>query len=91
MPYIKKELRGVLDHEINTLAQKLKTRVSDEQLDGSFNYVVTRLADELYGGGGYAVYNRLVGVLTCVIQEFYRRKISVYEDKKCKENGDVYV
>lgn len=54
------------------------------------NYTITRMADELYGGGGYAIYNRLIGVIECIKQEFYRRKVSPYEDKKCKENGDVY-
>jgi hypothetical protein len=38
----------------------------------------------------YTEYNALVGVLECVKQEFYRRAVSSYEDKKKEGNGDVY-
>lgn len=35
-------------------------------------------------------YSDIVGVLSCVEQEFYRRIASPYEDLKKEENGDVY-
>jgi len=38
----------------------------------------------------YSDYNALVGVLECAKLEFYRRAVAAYEDKKIKENGDVY-
>jgi len=31
-----------------------------------------------------------MGVLECIKQEFYRRAVAPYEDKKKEENGDVY-
>lgn len=33
---------------------------------------------------------RLVGCIGCVKEEFYRRVVTPYEDRKMKENGDVY-
>lgn len=89
MPYVKEEYRQSLDRDIHELVAVLKA-TQDTHLDGCLNYVITRLADELYGGGGYYVYNRLIGVLESTKQEFYRRKVAPYEDKKCSENGDVY-
>ena len=38
----------------------------------------------------YHAYNEIIGVLECVKQEFYRRMVAPYEDKKCEENGDVF-
>lgn len=38
----------------------------------------------------YSDYNEIIGVLECVKQELYRRVIGKYEDKKCKENGEVF-
>lgn len=62
----------------------------DTAIDGIMNYVITRLTLNVYGVGGYAIFNRAMGVLDCVAREFYRRKVAPYEDKKIKENGDVY-
>jgi hypothetical protein len=33
--------------------------------------------------------NELIGVMECVKQEFYRRRLGIYEDLKLKENGDI--
>lgn len=38
----------------------------------------------------YQTINDVVGALDCAKQEFYRRIAVPYEDKKAKENGDVY-
>jgi len=78
-----------VEQEIQALEVKLNT-VSADQIDGVMNYTMTRLVDCFYGMGGYAVFNRAMGVLDCVAREFYRRKVSPYEDTKIKENGDVY-
>lgn len=37
----------------------------------------------------YAKLNEVMGVLECVKQEFYRRVVVPYEEKKIKENGDL--
>ena len=37
----------------------------------------------------YQDYNDVLGAIEGVKQEFYRRIVAPYEDKKCKENGDI--
>ncbi len=87
MPYIKKEYREKLDPKIDALIDELrKTPVED--LDGQVNYVIFRLLLHLYPPR-YFNYNRAIGVLSCVIQEFYRRHVAPYEDKKISETGDI--
>ncbi len=38
----------------------------------------------------YTDYNDVIGALEACKLEFYRRMVAGYEDKKMKENGDVY-
>jgi hypothetical protein len=38
----------------------------------------------------YADYNAVIGALEACKLEFYRRVVSLYEDKKKEINGDVY-
>jgi hypothetical protein len=56
---------------------------------GELNYIITKLLLSTHPKN-YEDYNALLGVLGCVELEFYRRAVSVYEDKKIKKNGDVY-
>ena len=59
---------------------------------GQLNYQITRLLIrylELHGNN-YDTMNAIVGALECAKIEFLRRVVSFYEEKKCKENGDVY-
>ena len=65
--------------------------VRTDDLEGCLNYVITLLTDRLYGAGGYAEYNKAIGVLECVKNEFWDRRVRPYEDSKCIENGDVYI
>ena len=93
MPYITQERRD-----------KLQNNWCIEGV-GELNYTITREilkylsilkfrkaigSKKLIVQNNYADYNEVMGVLECVKQEFYRRVISKYEDKKCKENTDVY-
>jgi hypothetical protein len=61
---------------------------------GELNYVLTVqcLTFLSYGGGPvtYEKLNAIVGALECAKQEFLRRMVAPYEDKKIAENGDVY-
>jgi hypothetical protein len=58
---------------------------------GDLNYAITRLVLEyLPTTPHYADYNSVVGVLESAKLEFYARMVRPYEDKKIKENGDVY-
>lgn len=63
------------------------------ETEGELNYVITKLChifNSKFGMLKYARLNTIIGVLECAKQEFYRRIISNYEDKKAKENGDVF-
>jgi len=89
MPYINKNRRKILNSDIDTLISLIKNNPFDGE-DGELNYIITRIIDATYGEGGYDKFNRAMGVLDCVSREFYRRKVVPYEDRKMKENGDVY-
>jgi hypothetical protein len=80
MPYIKEDRREKMDRH----ALPANT--------GELNYTITQLCLDYIQNWGlsYAAINEVVGVLTCVIQELYRRVAVPYEAKKIAENGDVY-
>ena len=84
MPYIKEEDRKYIAPALNELLEYLTDN------DGMINYVITNIINSVYGSGGYAKYNRAMGVLDCVAREFYRRQVVPYEEEKIRENGDVY-
>lgn len=58
---------------------------------GDLNYVITTICHNYLRerGTNYQNVNDIIGVLECAKQEFYRRIVSPYEDKKIKQNGDV--
>jgi hypothetical protein len=58
---------------------------------GNLNYTITKIINAWLGHTpNYAKYNEVIGVLECAKLELYRRKVSEYEDQKCRENDDVY-
>lgn len=58
---------------------------------GELNYSLTQICLNYLGDSPrYQRYNEIVGALECCKLEFYRRAVAPYEDKKIKENGDVY-
>jgi len=84
MPYIKQSDRVGIDS---------RTRLP--QTAGELNYAITRLiltyADQPSNGPfNYQKINDIIGALEGAKQEFYRRRVGPYEDKKIIENGDVY-
>jgi hypothetical protein len=60
---------------------------------GELNYELTRAVDSyvVRRGLGYSAINDVVGALESAKLEFYRRVAAPYEDKKAKENSDVYI
>jgi len=61
---------------------------------GALNFIIVRLIcwylilkEEVT----YSDYNEIVGVLECVKQELFRRRINPYEERKLKQNGDVFI
>ena len=87
MPYIKTEKRGLYNSHIEQLVNILEQQPLME-VDGDLNYVVTSIFKKLYAPK-YFNYNRAIGVLEAIKQEFYRRVVAPYEDIKIEENGDV--
>jgi len=87
MPYIKPEKREKYEEIIGKLVGILKS-LSPEEVDGELNYVITKILKEVYPLRYYHI-NKVIGVLECIKQEYYRRVAAPYEDQKIKENGDV--
>ena len=82
MPYID------LDRKLDLVPKADDTPASPGELNFLFTVIALQyLADE---GESYQTYNDIIGALEGAKLELYRRSISKYEDKKIKENGDVY-
>jgi hypothetical protein len=88
MPYINQCDREKYELFIQNILALLKS-TDTKKFSGELNYLITRI---LIGceASRYGEMNSLIGVLECVKQEYYRRKMSKYEDLKVEENGDVY-
>jgi len=82
-PYIKLGDRPELDAIIMQFPQ-----MEEPELD----YVITRLAIRFAKEHDFrfVTLNKVWGVMTGAAAEFYRRLIGPYENRKVKENGDVY-
>ena len=87
MPYINKDIRQNIDSYLNVFL--IDSTIANP---GELNYVITKIIKSYleYKSKNYSDYNEVIGVLECAKLEFYRRAVSPYEDKKIKENGDVY-
>lgn len=58
---------------------------------GELNFLFTGTClAYLQAGESYQRYNDCIGALEGAKLELYRRRIAPYEDKKIKENGDIY-
>ncbi len=94
MPYIDRFTRMQFDPKLEDLLEALSVS-HDKETDitnpGNLNYTITKIINAWLGHTpNYAKYNEVIGVLECAKLELYRRKVSEYEDQKCRENGDVY-
>lgn len=92
MPYIKKHERKQFTKGL----KEIRDAISDYEISpGQLNYLIYNLClfylDDkgMNNGATYTILNDIVGVLDNVKFEFQRRKLSPYEDKKIKDNGDV--
>lgn len=81
MPYIDPERRVCLP-----------VSIAKPETSGELHYLIARILDTyvLFHGQSYRTFNDVMGVLACAQQEFYRRLVVDYEEKKRKANGDVY-
>jgi hypothetical protein len=85
MPYIKDEYKNqFLD---------MFCHIPEMRNSGELNYALTMLCKDYINDKGlsYQTLNDIMGALEGCKQEFYRRVVAPYEDKKIAENGDVYV
>ncbi len=100
MPYIESKKRANLDNQIGLSVEAVKSNIdktfgndlSDEdflKIVGDINYFVSRFVSQLMGQTSYSKIALITGVLENIKQEFYRRKASIYEDKKINQNGDI--
>lgn len=84
MPYIKQDKRKELDVILDQLQDKVIAK-------GDLTYALYKLCVN-YLKGKTINYDLLSLTMSCLEDaklEWYRRKISVYEDTKIIENGDV--
>jgi hypothetical protein len=86
MPYIKAERRKAI------WSESLTDYDNNLQNAGELNYFITDYIVQYLETHGlsYQTCNDIVGALECCKQEFIRRVVNNYENKKIKENGDVY-
>lgn len=87
MPYSKPEARPALDEAPAELIDRIKALLVEEQ-DGAFHYAVTRMRKSIYPYRRFPA-NRVVGVLACLKQEFYRVDIGPYEEAEIAQSGAV--
>jgi hypothetical protein len=90
MPYIVQEHRAIYGE---TLAKLLDNLLLQGNLaSGDVNYIITRIADYVFthSGANYSAGKDVLGTLEAVKLEFYRRRMAPYEDKKAKQNGEVF-
>lgn len=87
MPYIEEDRREVLTDYVTGGYPETVGELNFLITNSCINYIDYLEKGDIHG---YSVYNEVVGALECAKQEFYRRMVVPYEDKKIQENGDVY-
>lgn len=89
MPYITHELRDEIRPDLEPLLALVRCGITDV---GVLNYILTMIANEywLNNGQNYRAINNVIGAFECAKHEFTRRVVVPYEERKRKNNGDVY-
>lgn len=88
MPYIKRESRKQYQEIISELAKLIPQDPTERP--GHINYCISLLLERIYGKRlRYFQHNEVIGVLSCISQEFYRRKTAPYEEEKIIQEGDL--
>lgn len=88
MPYVKRGERIRYRREVSSIIDKLREESTQDRV-GTFNYIISTIAVNITPKK-YWYIALTIGTIICAILEFYRRIVAPYEDKKIKENGDVY-
>jgi hypothetical protein len=86
MPYIN------LDRSYEICPDHKGTIASAPKNPGELNYLFTVIAQAYFYNTtkNYQAINDIIGALEGAKLELYRRLAAPYEDRKIKENGDVY-
>lgn len=84
MPYITPNRRTVFDLHLKKLAEDIAT-------EGELNYCIYKLASLLIRkmGESYDNFSLCGSAMEHAKLEWYRKRVSPYEDKKILENGDI--
>ena len=92
MPYIDKGGREMIDPDLGPILDLIHADNGQTLQQGELNYIITKIIDKWTSSRGlsYATINEVVGVLNCVVAEYYRRVAVPYEKRKADSNGDVY-
>lgn len=87
----------IVNMQMPYIDSKTKERIephdsSSIRTAGELNYTITTLIKGYleFKGESYQTYNDIMGALEGAKLELYARKVRPYEDKKIKENGDVW-
>jgi hypothetical protein len=87
MPYIEQKDRAPLNEAISRVLDFIQL---NDLRPGDLNYILSTIIwHHFMRWPSYTQANELIGVLECVKQEFYRRKVAPLEDAKIAENGDL--
>lgn len=93
MPYVKNELREIVDKHIDMLATSIDVaNIQRKDRNGLSNYVITRILLCILKpkeGWSYDALSDVIKTLECAKEEIYRRIIAPYEDKAINKNGDL--
>jgi hypothetical protein len=91
MPYLTKEEREKFDPFYQSALSYL-LQLDVRSLTGHLNYMIFKTVRgwTIMHGKKYYVFAALLGTMICCILEIYRRLVAPYEDRKIKENGDVF-
>ena len=87
MPYIKPEQRKKFEEVLEYLDRFIRIENC-----GELNYLLTKVILIYLNQKGerYQTYNDIIGVLECIKQELYRKKIAEYENLKENQNGTIF-
>jgi len=87
MPYITGERRKAILGEGGAYID-----IREVESVGELNFAITMLCKNFLENDcrAYRSFNKIIGVLECVKQEFYRKAVVPYEEEKEQENGSVY-
>ena len=80
-------MRPEWDKVAEEIVAKLQ-KIPEDKREGNLNYLITKMLKRAYKPS-YFNYNRVIGLLECIKQEFYRRDVASYENQKIKIDGDV--